>query len=323
MTRMLRDPQVRNLSFTGSTEVGRLLLKQASDRVIRTSMELGGNGPFIVLDDADLDRAVAGAMIAKLRNGGAAGTAANRFYVSRSIADEFARRLSVAMASIRMAPGLTAGAGLGASVSIAEHDKIASLVDASIVHGAVVLAGGVRPAGVGAFCPATVLTLDADNPILTLDIFGPVAPVVAVASDDEAIALANVWEFGPISYLFSSDLARYARSKIAGVRHGRREQGRDLRPGRALRRVHAERPGEEGWIRGNPRVSRERIHPRPHLIDRRRRANPADSLEIVVDIGREGCNTRNELKRINASSIRAQSLGNGIDPDPTSAITTT
>lgn len=211
VSRMLRDPRVRNLSFTGSTEVGRLLLKQASDRVIRTSMELGGNAPFIVLDDADLDTAVAGAIIAKLRNGGAACTAANRFYVSRSIAEEFARRLAAAMASIRMAPGLTDGAGLGASVSIGERDKIASLVDASVAHGAVVLTGGVKPAGVGAFYPPTVLSLDADNPILAEEIFGPVAPVVAVDSDDEAIALANASEFGLISYVFSGDLARCMR----------------------------------------------------------------------------------------------------------------
>lgn len=211
VSKMLRDPRVRNLSFTGSTEVGRLLLKQASDRVIRTSMELGGNAAFIVLDDADLDEAVAGAMIAKLRNGGAACTAANRFYVSRSIAGEFSRRLTSKMGAIRMAPGLTDGAGLGASVSLGERDKIANLVDASVAHGARVLTGGVKPDGIGAFYPPTVLTLDADNPILTEEIFGPVAPVVAVDSDDEAIALANASEFGLISYVFSGNLARAMR----------------------------------------------------------------------------------------------------------------
>ncbi len=211
VSRMLRDPRIRNLSFTGSTEVGRLLLKQASDRVIRTSMELGGNAPFIVLDDADIDGAVAGAMVAKLRNGGAACTAANRFYVSRSVADEFSRRLSAKMAAIRMAPGLTEGAGLGASVSVGERDKIAGLVDASVAHGAQVLTGGVKPDGIGAFYPPTVLMLDADNPILGQEIFGPVAPVVAVDSDAEAIALANASEFGLISYVFSGDLARAMR----------------------------------------------------------------------------------------------------------------
>lgn len=220
VSRMLRDPRIRNLSFTGSTEVGRLLLGQASERVIRTSMELGGNAPFIVLDDADLDDAVAGAMVAKLRNGGAACTAANRFYVSRSIAAEFTRRLTASMSAVRMAPGLTEGAGLGASVSIGERDKIARLVDASVAHGAQVLTGGVRPDGAGAFYPATVLTLDAENPILGEEIFGPVAPVVAVDSDEEAIALANASEFGLISYVFSGDLARamrVARSLESGM----------------------------------------------------------------------------------------------------------
>lgn len=211
VSRMLGDPRVRNLSFTGSTEVGRLLLKQASDRVIRTSMELGGNAPLIVLDDANLDEAVDGAMVAKMRNGGAACTAANRFYVSRSIAAEFSRRLTERMAALRMAPGLTDGAGLGASVSMGERDKIAKLVEASVDHGAQVLTGGVTPDGAGAFYPATVLTMDADNPILAQEIFGPVAPVVAVDSDDEAIALANATEYGLISYVFSGELARAMR----------------------------------------------------------------------------------------------------------------
>ena len=164
-----------------------------------------------MLDDADLDEAVAGAMVAKLRNGGAACTAANRFYVSRSIADEFSSRLARAMAGIRMAPGLAEGAGLGASVSIGERDKIADLVDASVASGAQVLIGGTKPDGAGAFYPPTVLTMASDNPILALEIFGPVAPVVAVDSDDEAIGLANASEFGLISYVFSGDLARAMR----------------------------------------------------------------------------------------------------------------
>lgn len=134
VSRMLQDSRVRNLSFTGSTEVGRPLLRQAADRVVRTSMELGGNAPFLVLDD-DLDEAVAGALVAKLRNGGAACTAANRFYVSRGVAEEFTTKLTEAMAAIVMAPGLAAGAQLGASVSVKERDKIAALVDASVSAG--------------------------------------------------------------------------------------------------------------------------------------------------------------------------------------------
>lgn len=226
VTRMLADPRIRNLSFTGSTEVGKLLLRQAADRVIRTSMELGGNAPFLVLDDADLDEAVASAMIAKLRNGGAACTAANRFYVSRSIADEFGRKLAAAMAGVTMGPGLTEGIQLGASVSIGERDKIARLVAEAVNDGATVLTGGSVPEGPGAFYPATVITAASDNPILQTEIFGPVAPIVAVGSDDEAVALANASEFGLISYVQSSDakralsVARRLESGMVAVNRG-------------------------------------------------------------------------------------------------------
>ena len=226
VSRMLRDDRIRNLSFTGSTEVGRILLTQAADRVVRTSMELGGNAPFIVLDDADLDDAVAAALVAKLRNGGAACTAANRFYVSRGIAVEFGSRLATAMAAVRMAPGLTGGAQLGASVSLGERDKIARLVTAAVASGAEVLTGGAVPDGPGAFYPATVLTMDAGNAILRTEIFGPVAPIVTVDSDDEAVRLANASEFGLISYVHSSNatraisIARRLESGMVAVNRG-------------------------------------------------------------------------------------------------------
>lgn len=215
VARMLRDPRVRNLSFTGSTEVGRLLLRQAADRVVRTSMELGGNAPFLVLDDADLGEAVDGALVAKLRNGGAACTAANRFYVSRGVAEEFTAKLTEAMAAITMAPGLTDGAQLGASVSLEERDKVAALVDASVSSGGEVLTGGRIPDGLGAFYPATVLRVTPGDPILAEEIFGPVAPVVAVDSDEEAVALANASEYGLIGYVYSSDLGRAFRTAEA------------------------------------------------------------------------------------------------------------
>jgi succinate-semialdehyde dehydrogenase/glutarate-semialdehyde dehydrogenase len=202
---------VKNLSFTGSTQVGKLLLKQAADRVIRTSMELGGNAPFIVLDDANIDDAVAGAMLAKLRNGGAACTAANRFYLSRKIAKEFTDKLTDAMAKIKMAPGLTEGAQLGASVSIKERDKIADLVAGAIREGGNVALGGEKPAGVGAFYPPTVMTVAANNSIVKEEIFGPVAVVVTVDSDGEAIRLANDTEYGLISYVYSGSLDRAIR----------------------------------------------------------------------------------------------------------------
>jgi succinate-semialdehyde dehydrogenase/glutarate-semialdehyde dehydrogenase len=208
IAKILKDPRVVNLSFTGSTEVGRVLLKEAAERVIRCSMELGGNAPFLVLSDANVDEAVAGALLAKMRNGGAACTAANRFYVAQEIAEEFTTKLAKAMGDLKMAPGTTAGAQLGASVSVKERNKIAELVDASVTAGGQVKTGGKSPAGVGAFYPATVLTVKNDNPIINQEIFGPVAPIVITTSDEEAISLANATEFGLIAYVYSSDLKR-------------------------------------------------------------------------------------------------------------------
>jgi len=208
IAKILKDPRVVNLSFTGSTEVGRVLLKEAADRVIRCSMELGGNAPFLVLSDANVDEAVAGALLAKMRNGGAACTAANRFYVAKEVADEFTTKLSKAMGDLKMAPGTTAGAQLGASVSVKERNKIAELVDTSVTAGGQVKTGGKSPAGIGAFYPATVLTVKNDNPILNQEIFGPVAPIVITTSDEEAISLANATEFGLIAYVYSADLKR-------------------------------------------------------------------------------------------------------------------
>jgi succinate-semialdehyde dehydrogenase/glutarate-semialdehyde dehydrogenase len=215
ITKMLKDPRVVNLSFTGSTYVGQILLKAAADNVIRCSMELGGNAPFLVLVDANVDDAVAGAMLAKMRNGGAACTAANRFYVASEIADEFTNKLSKAMSELKMASGVTTGAQLGASVSIKERDKIASLVENSISNGAQIKTGGKSHTGDGAFYPATVLTVDKDNPILKEEIFGPVAPIVITNSDEEAINLANATEFGLIAYVYSSDLKRAIRTAEA------------------------------------------------------------------------------------------------------------
>ena len=215
IAKMLKDPRVVNLSFTGSTYVGQILLKAAADNVIRCSMELGGNAPFLVLADANVDEAVAGAMLAKMRNGGAACTAANRFYVASEIADEFTNKLSKAMSELKMASGITAGAQLGASVSVKERDKIASLVENSVANGAQIKTGGKSPEGDGAFYPATVLTVNKDNPILKEEIFGPVAPIVITNSDEEAITLANATEFGLIAYVYSRDLKRAIRTAEA------------------------------------------------------------------------------------------------------------
>ena len=211
ISRMLHDSRVRNLSFTGSTEVGRVLLKEAADNVVRCSMELGGNAPFVVLDDANIDDAVAAAMVAKMRNGGAACTAANRIYVARKIAEEFTVKLTKSMAELKMAPGLDNGAQLGASVSLKERNKIAELVDSAVKAGGEVTIGGKIPGGDGAFYPATVLKVDKTNAILQHEIFGPVAPVVTFDNDEEALKLANESPFGLISYVFSGDLKRAIR----------------------------------------------------------------------------------------------------------------
>ena len=208
IAKVLKDSRVVNLSFTGSTEVGRVLLKEAADRVIRCSMELGGNAPFLVLSDANVDDAVSGALLAKMRNGGAACTAANRFYVAKEIAEAFTEKLTKAMSGLKMAPGTSSGAQLGASVSVKERNKIADLVDSSVAAGGDVKTGGKAPAGAGAFYPATVLSVKSDNPILAQEIFGPVAPIVVTNSDEEVIELANATEFGLIAYVYSADLKR-------------------------------------------------------------------------------------------------------------------
>ena len=208
IAKILKDSRVLNLSFTGSTEVGKVLLKEAADRVIRCSMELGGNAPFLVLADANVDDAVSGAMLAKMRNGGAACTAANRFYVANEVAAEFTSKLTKAMSGLKMASGLSEGAQLGASVSIKERNKIAELVDASLSAGGKAETGAKIPEGAGAFYPATVLTVKKDNPILQQEVFGPVAPIVVIESDEEAIELANATEYGLIAYVYSGETGR-------------------------------------------------------------------------------------------------------------------
>jgi len=215
ISKILHDPRVKNLSFTGSTEVGRVLIREAADRVIRCSMELGGNAPFIVFDDADIPAAVAGLMLAKMRNGGAACTAANRVYVQKKIAEQFTKEFSQAMAQLKMGKGTDAGIQLGASVSIKERNKIAELVDAAVKAGGKIHTGGTTPEGAGAFYPATVISVDKSNDILNHEVFGPVAPIVTFDTDAEAIQLANSTDFGLISYVFSKDLARAIRTAEA------------------------------------------------------------------------------------------------------------
>jgi succinate-semialdehyde dehydrogenase/glutarate-semialdehyde dehydrogenase len=215
ISKILHDPRVKNLSFTGSTEVGRVLIREAADRVIRCSMELGGNAPFVVFEDADIPAAIAGLMLAKMRNGGAACTAANRVYVQKSIADQFTKEFSQAMSQLKMGKGTEAGIQLGASVSIKERNKIAELVDAAVKAGGKIHTGGKTPDGDGAFYPATVISVDKNNDILNHEVFGPVAPIVTFDTDQEAIQLANSTDFGLISYVFTKDLARAIRTAEA------------------------------------------------------------------------------------------------------------
>jgi len=206
---MVSDPRVRKLSFTGSTEVGRELLALASESVVSCSMELGGNAPFLVLEDADVAAAVSGAMAAKMRNGGEACTAANRFFVHASVAEEFAAGLAAAMGEIRVGPGMEPGVQLGPMINEAAIEKIDRLVGDAVDRGARVRCGGERPAGPGYFYPATVLDqVPADSEMLADEIFGPVAPIVAFEDESEAIAAANDTEYGLVAYVYSRDLRR-------------------------------------------------------------------------------------------------------------------
>src|SRR6202521_2224166 len=185
---MLHDPRVRVVSFTGSTEVGRKLLHEAADNVVKPAMELGGNAPFIVFEDADIDAAIEGAMIAKMRNMGEACTAANRFYVQEKVHDEFARKLTERMAGLKMGNGLQDGVALGPLVNAEGRDKVEMLVADAVKKGAKVLTGGEAPGGKGYFYPATVLTGVSDGAaMLNEEIFGPVASIQSFRSEDEVI----------------------------------------------------------------------------------------------------------------------------------------
>ena len=209
MSAILHDQRVRKLSFTGSTEVGRILLRQAADTVINSSMELGGNAPFLVFDDADLDAAIEGAMTAKMRNGGEACTAANRFYVQRGIYDAFVSRLTERMARVRVGEGASPDTELGALINQAAIDKIESLVADAKTRGARVLTGGKTLPGPGFFYPPTVLAdIQPGSEILHQEIFGPVAAITPFDEVDEAISLANATEYGLAAYVYTADLKK-------------------------------------------------------------------------------------------------------------------
>ena len=199
----------RKVTFTGSTEVGVGLLKQAADNVMKTSMELGGNAPFVVCDDADIDKAVTGAVQAKMRNGGEACTSANRLFVHSSVAEEFSTKLSERIGSMKVGNGLDEGTEVGPLVDQDSLDKVATLVDDAVAKGAKILTGGSKIDGKGFFYKPTVMTdVPQDSDIRTTEIFGPVAPIVTFETDEEGIALANETDFGLAGYLFSENVER-------------------------------------------------------------------------------------------------------------------
>lgn len=209
---IIKDERLRKLSFTGSTGVGKRLIADAADRVLRVSMELGGNAPLIVFEDADLDKAVDGAMAAKLRNMGEACTAANRFIVHESLADEFSKRVAERMSKLKVSRGTEDGANIGPLIDEKSRVGVHALVEDAVAKGAKVLTGGTVPEGEGYFYPPTVLANVSSNArILSEEIFGPVAPVVTFKTEDEAVKLANSTEYGLVAYAYTENLNRGLR----------------------------------------------------------------------------------------------------------------
>jgi succinate-semialdehyde dehydrogenase/glutarate-semialdehyde dehydrogenase len=209
---VISDPRLRKLSFTGSTEVGRKLIAQSAEGVLRVSMELGGNAPFLIFDDADLDAALEGAMVAKMRNIGEACTSANRFHVAQPLADEFAERLAERMGQLKVGRGTEEDVDVGPLIDENQRSKVAELVDDAIGKGAKAVVGGHGVDGAGYFFEPTVLgAVPGDARVLREEIFGPVAPVASFSSEDEAIAAANDTEYGLVAYVFTRDLKRALR----------------------------------------------------------------------------------------------------------------
>jgi succinate-semialdehyde dehydrogenase/glutarate-semialdehyde dehydrogenase len=209
---ILSDPRLRKLSFTGSTEIGKQLIAQSAENVLRVSMELGGNAPFLVFDDADVDDAVQGALIAKMRNGGEACTSANRFHVAESVRDEFTEKLAKAIGDMKVGRGTDDGVKVGPLIDESQRSKVAELVDDAVGKGATAVVGGSRVDGAGYFYEPTVLAdVPTNADLLSEEIFGPVAPVVGFSSEDEAIEWANRTEYGLVAYVYTNDLKRALR----------------------------------------------------------------------------------------------------------------
>ncbi|GAB3876319.1 NAD-dependent succinate-semialdehyde dehydrogenase [Terrabacter terrigena] len=252
MEPLIRDPRLRKLTFTGSTPVGRSLMEQASQGILRVSMELGGNAPFLVFEDADVDQAVDGAMLAKMRNMGEACTAANRFYVHESLADEFSAALARRMGALTLGKGTKDGVDVGPLVDEKARDKVSALVADAVAKGAKVLVGGSVPSGDGWFYEPTVLAdVPTDADMAREEIFGPVAPVTTFRTDAEAIRLANDTEYGLVAYLFTKDLSR-AITMSEALEYGMVgvNQGIVSNPAAPFGGVKASGVGREGGFEG-------------------------------------------------------------------------
>jgi succinate-semialdehyde dehydrogenase/glutarate-semialdehyde dehydrogenase len=209
---IIRDPRLRKLTFTGSTPVGRRLVEQSAEQLLRVSMELGGNAPFLVFEDADVDKAVDGAMLAKMRNIGEACTAANRFLVHESVAEEFSAKFAARMAAMTVGRGTEDGVTVGPLIDATAQASVASLVDDATAKGATVVCGGTTVGDQGYFYAPTLLTgVSADALLMREEIFGPVAPVATFATEAEAVARANDTEYGLVAYVFTRDLSRTLR----------------------------------------------------------------------------------------------------------------
>jgi succinate-semialdehyde dehydrogenase/glutarate-semialdehyde dehydrogenase len=212
MEPIIRDPRLRKLTFTGSTGVGRTLVEQSAEQLLRVSMELGGNAPFIVFEDADLDRAVEGAMLAKMRNIGEACTAANRFYVHESVSEEFGRRFAERMGALRVGRGTEDGVDVGPLIDAKARDGVAELVEDARSKGATVVLGGSKGEGAGYFFEPTVVTgVPRDARVMREEIFGPVAPIASFSTEDEVLEMANSTEYGLVAYVFTRDIKRAIR----------------------------------------------------------------------------------------------------------------
>ena len=224
---LIDDGRLRKLTFTGSTGVGKALVKQGADKLLRMSMELGGNAPFVVFDDADVDAAVEGAILAKMRNGGEACTAANRFHVANAVRQEFTEKLIKRMSEFTLGNGLDSSSTLGPLINADQRDKVEELVGDAVSKGATLAIGGKTPDGPGHFYPATVLTdVPADARILTEEVFGPVAPIVGFDTEEDGVAAANNTEYGLAAYIYTQALDRALRvseaieSGMVGVNRG-------------------------------------------------------------------------------------------------------